>query len=376
MIRRPPIWMIPAAALALAACSAPVATPDRPAPFFFASADQNAVDRRLGLQQRLNAVAFPILRSAQPFCGERTRLSHGLSVAAENPFAGADEYAYDDQARRGSIPRLLYTVPGSPAHQAGLRGGDEILSVNGVRTKRNGSKVLFRAMREGGDAPLWLLLRRGSEKRMAKVVPVAICDTPVVLAGTQEAVSWATRSKIKVGEGMVRFVRTDAELALVVAHELSHIILDHTGAFFGRGSARLENDADYLGLYLVARAGYHPDQALGLFPRMAAAFPGVTDGMQAYPTIGRRCAALVQTIEEIAKKQTAGLDLVPDEKIWRGRRRVRTPRTSAEEEFADRLRRIRRYVGTQTGSGAKPAQPWHGTGAAWQATRRGFTACR
>lgn len=368
MSRQPPIWIILAAALALAACSAPVAAPDRPAPFFFASADQNAVSHRLGRQQRLNAVAFPILRSAQPFCGERTKLSHGLSVAQESPFANVNESAYRERARRSNRPRLLYTVPGSPAHRAGLRGGDEILSVNGVRTERKGSKVLFRAMREGGDAPLWLLVRRGSEKRLAKVVPVAICDTPVVLAGTQEVVSWSTRSKVKVGEGMVRFVRTDTELALVVAHELSHIILGHAGAFFGRGSARYENDADYLGLYLVANAGFDPDQALGLFPRMAAAFPGM-DGMQAYPTIARRCAALVQTIEEIANKRTAGLDLVPDEKIWRRRGAVRTRRTSPQEEFADRLQRIRRYVRTQPGSGTEPAQTR-------QAAKRGFTACQ
>lgn len=368
MSRQPPIWMIAAAALALAACSAPAATPDRPAPYFFASADQNAVDHRVGMQQRLNAVSFPILRSAQPFCGEKTRLSHGLSVAQENPFADVSEYAFDDPARHGNTPIILYTVPESPAHRAGLRGGDEILSVNGVRTKRKGSKVLFRAMREDGDAPLWLLVRRGSKKRMAKVVPVAICDTPVVLASTQEVVSWSTRTKIKVGEGMVRFVRTDTELALVVAHELSHIILGHTGAFFGRGSARYENDADYLGLYLVANAGFDPDQALGLFPRMAAAFPGM-DGMQAYPTIARRCAALAQTIEEIANKRTAGLDLVPDEKIWRKRARVRTRAMSPEEEFADRLNRIQRYVRTQPGPTSGPAPPR-------QARGRGFTACQ
>jgi hypothetical protein len=375
MSRRLPIWMILAATLVLAACSASRATPDRPAPFFYASGNQNVVDQRVGMQQRLNAVAFPILRSAQRYCGTRTRLSHGLSVAKDNPFADVNENAYQDRSRRGNTPRLLYTVPGSPAHRAGLRGGDEILSVNGVQTKRKGSKFLFRAMREGGDAPLWLLVRRGSEKRMAKVVPVAICDTPVVLAGTPEVVSWSTRSKVKVGEGMIRFVRTDTELALVVAHELSHIVLRHTGAFFGRGSAKLEKDADYLGLYLVAKAGYEPDQALGLFPRMAAAFPGM-DGLQAYPTIGRRCAALAQTIEEIARKQRAGLDLVPDEKIWRGRRRGDARGTSPDEDFADRLHRIRRYVRAQPEPGAGPTLPWQGTGAARQATGRGFTACR
>lgn len=371
MRRRLPTWLILAAALVLAACSAQRATPDRPAPFFFDSPDQNAIDQRLGPQQRLNAVAFPILRAAQRFCGERTRLSHGLSVAQDSPFAGANPYGEDVPARRGG-PRILYTVPGAPAERAGLRGGDEILSVNGVRLKRNGAKVLFRAMREGGDAPLWLLVRRGSEKRLAKVVPTAICDTQVVLASVQEPVSWSTRSKVKIGEGMVRFVRTDAELALVVAHELSHIILGHTGAFFGRGSAKLEEDADYLGLYLAASAGYQADQALDLFPRLAAAFPGIADGVQAYPTVGRRCAALTRTIEEIAAKQSVGAELVPDEKIWRGRR-ARFRGAAPIEAFADRLHRIRRYIGNRPAAGTAP-----GTGPVQpvQVAARGFTACR
>ena len=213
-------------------------------------------------------------------------------MARPNPIADVNEYAHAERARQGSTPRILYTVPESPAYRAGLRRGDEILSVNDVNTQRNGSKALFRAMREDGNAPLRLLVRRGSKERIVKVVPVAICDTPVVLAGTQVVVAWSTRSKVKLGEGMVSFVRTDTELALVVAHELSHIILGHTGAFLGRGSARLESDADYLGLYLVAGAGYHPNQALGLFSRMAAAHP--IDGTQPYPTYARQSCLLCQ----------------------------------------------------------------------------------
>ena len=365
MSRRLQKGMLLAAALTLAGCSAPTVGPDRPASHIYATADHKAPGKRVRMQQRLDAVAFPILRSAQPFCADSTRPSHGLSVAAEDPFAHVNEHAYGERTRRGGNPRILYTVPDSPAHRAGLRGGDEILSVNGLGTRRKGSKILFRAMRDGGYAPLRLLVRRGSEERTVKVEPVTICATPVILAGTREVVSWSTRSKVKVGEGMMRFVRSDTELALVVAHELSHIILNHTGAFFGHGSARLENDADYLGLYLVAGAGYQPDQALGLFSRMAAAFPDL-DGMQPYPTTARRCAALAQAIEEIEEMRAAGLDLVPDRKIWRGRGRQRSEHASPQEAFADRLPRIQRYV---------KMQPEPTSASAPQAARRGAAAC-
>lgn len=365
MSPRLPKWMVLVAALALAGCSAPTLGPDRPASHIYATADYKAPGARVRMQQRLAAVAFPLLRSALPLCGDSTRPSHGLSVAAEYPFADVNEYAFGERTRRGATSRILYTVPDSPAHQAGLRGGDEILSANGVNTRRKGSKILFRAMRDGGYAPLRLLVRRGSEERAVKIVPVTICATPVILASTQEVASWSTRSKIKVGEGMVRFARSDTELALVVAHELSHIILNHTGAFFGHGSPRLENDADYLGLYLIAGAGYNPHQALGLFSRMAAAFPDL-DGMQPYPTTARRCAALVQTIEEIEELRAAGLDLVPDRKIWRGRAQQRLEDASMQREFADRLPRIQPYAKTQ---------PELARASAPKVAKRGAAAC-
>ena len=66
---------------------------------------------------------------------------------------------------------------------------------------------------------------------------------------------------------------------------------------------------------------------------MAAAYPGI-DGTLHYPTFARRCAALAQAIEEIAKKRAAGLDLVPDEKIWSGPGRVRMRGKGPEEGFA------------------------------------------
>ena len=83
MSRPLPKWMVLAAALALAACSSPAAGPDRPASYIYATEDHKALSKRVRMQQQLTAVAFPILRSAQGFCGDEIRLSHGLTVARE-----------------------------------------------------------------------------------------------------------------------------------------------------------------------------------------------------------------------------------------------------------------------------------------------------
>lgn len=67
------------------------------------------------------------------------------------------------------------------------------------------------------------------------------------------------------GGFVVRLVRADTELAVVVAHELSHILLLHTGEVFGRGSARLENDADYYAeAHNLTVGGSNPPRNLNL----------------------------------------------------------------------------------------------------------------
>lgn len=304
------------AALSLGACTAafPVVAPDQPMPRRAVSAiDGAAFEYLLAEQRRLHAVALPVLRGAVEFCGDDTKLFFGLSTAIADTFNG--ETRDIAVATRGldQTVRVLYTVPGSPAELAGLRRGDSIISVAGhaLPPGEAGSRLLFGAMDDSLGGPLPLTFRRNGIRRTASVSPVAICDVPVELARTGDVFAWTNGTKVKIGEGMLQFAATDPELALVVSHELAHIILDHTGAFFGLGSARLEREADYVGLYILARAGFDLERGVRLFDRMSVAFPKL-DEAASHPPLRARLRALRDTAREITIRADAGLPLVPE----------------------------------------------------------------
>ncbi len=156
-----------------------------------------------------------------------------------------------------------------------------------------------------------LAVRRGAIQYSAIITPTPVCDIEVELARTSDVFAWTNGSKVKIGEGMMRFAETDPELALVVSHELAHIILKHTGSFFGRGSVGLEEEADYVGLYILARGGYDPGKGVYLFDRMAAAFPWLDDA-PSHPPLRARLKVLRETVREIRQRTARGQILVPE----------------------------------------------------------------
>jgi predicted Zn-dependent protease len=161
------------------------------------------------------------------------------------------------------------------------------------------------------------------------------------------------RDQVTVTAGMVRLVETEDELAAVVGHEFGHHLAGHLGrqrvrntvagtaastllgavvpfgglaaaalgqgaAQLGAGAARLayskaeEREADYLGAYLVARAGYDLDRAGNLWARLsrpdaARAGSGVSSLLATHPAEAERLAAWRRAAEEIR----ASHDLLP-----------------------------------------------------------------
>ena len=171
----------------------------------------------------------------------------------------------------------------------------------------------------------------------------------VVDNGTVNA--WTDGSHIYVASGMLDFA-SDNDLALVVAHEMAHcteghitkkktniltglalgtaaqMVLSSQGAWYGqtlgsdlakygasRHSQAFEEEADYVGMYIMARAGYSTKGVEGFWRRMAESNPiGSNSLAGTHPPTSKRYLLLAKTHHEIELKKRKGESLIPSRK--------------------------------------------------------------
>lgn len=158
-----------------------------------------------------------------------------------------------------------------------------------------------------------------------------------------DAVNAATDGRtIYVARGLVQFVGNEGELAAVMAHEIAHGLLDHrtskqqdavVGSLLGAAvsaaigadvtnlganigalsySKAYEREADYVGLYILARAGYYLGDAYTMWQRMSGISASRGTFLDSHPAFAERLGLLRATNDEIAAKMNRGLPVVPE----------------------------------------------------------------
>lgn len=144
--------------------------------------------------------------------------------------------------------------------------------------------------------------------------------------------------------GLMKYLASDNELALVVGHELAHCIMDHTKKKMGNAilggiigavftvltgvnvtdlavsvgqeafSQEFEAEADYVGCYLAARAGYDVADAAGIWRKLATFHPEAINLQGGtHPSTAKRYLAVKQAADEIREKIALGKELFPEE---------------------------------------------------------------
>lgn len=318
---------------------------------------QVALQAYLEDQKRLMQVSYPLLTKGADLCGEDIRYTTGLALANSSTLLGEPfketaetDYRLSDQVQ------AVYVVPGSAADKAGVRAGDTLLQVGQWPISGTGADAVketlsqIQSQTQSGQSVRIDVVRPASgkspisQKQSLLIAPDRACSYPVVLGGGDEVNAYADGKQVTVQRGMLRFANNDTELALVVSHEIAHNSMSHmrskmtnyalgsildiaaqvllkvpTQGLFGNAGARaysqeFEAEADYVGLYIMARAGGDIDNAPQFWRRMATLSPGAIQSshMSTHPATPERFVALEETVKEIKAKQAAGKPLVPN----------------------------------------------------------------
>jgi hypothetical protein len=296
---------------------------------------------------RVSDIAYALSEKNADLCQDDTAYSIGVILANKHSFdrdfqeTVARVYGFGDGAN------LVTVAEGSPADQAGLEIGDAIVSINGwaVPSGKKAPETTTAKIKELGeeDPTLSLVVDTDEGKQIMDVAAREVCGYQIGVLQDDRVNALADGERIAVTSGMIRFTDDDVELATVIGHEMAHNMMHHidkqkgnlvlgtlldillagvgvnTQGTFGKlatmvYSKGFEAEADYVGLYLMARAGFEIEEAPDFWRRMAIVHPGSVKSALAasHPPTPERFLALEQTVAEITAKRRAAQPLMPE----------------------------------------------------------------
>ena len=288
----------------------------------------------------LNRVAWPILAMNAGLCQENVEESYGLTLAIRETLPKHYRKVWQEMFDSKGMVFVLNVVEGSPAWNAGLRRGDTILKDN----ENNGYRTLQ--------------FRRTKRKQKVTIKPLSICNYNIEYKNEASLNAFTDGNNIYVTRGVIEFVDNNTELATVIAHELAHNIewdcKNRGGNYLPIVSATLRNkrlveiikkiikqlfvgvvtkevqdvlsdvdsesgkieeilnsetynqdcesEADYIGLYLMARADFDTVGAVNFWKRLTYEKTKIIDYAKTHPTPSERVTRILETHAEIQRK--------------------------------------------------------------------------
>lgn len=351
------------AAVLLAACATPVPTaaPDSPestaskgvvpAPTVppqtpvVTSTEEIALRQLVALQDRLDRVAGPLLINNPALCKRNARRLLGFT--AKTKYSYSTEFIPAAQKLLNLDERLRVTgvLPGSGADKVGVLRGDSLLSVNdkslsqGANAERQAAALLAPMITTRGNVKLTIL--RNNRQMVLNIPLTMACAFRVELGNTDGVNAYSDGYRVLITRGMLAYVKSDEQLAYVLAREMAHNALGHPtrlrssatiagvidnlirinpdlGMVNGTAgikpySQSIDAAADVTGLFMAARAGYDIDGASAFWEGLANQYPVETaNGYTAlHPATAYRIAAINKATTDVHAKQAMQKPLLP-----------------------------------------------------------------
>lgn len=299
---------------------------------------------------RLNTVAYRVTTANHEFCDKWVIPQIGLFAATPASLPSKyRKFSHEALGLRWVRATVISIVPDGPAAKAGMKDKDELISFNGEKVPVTATLRWISAfLEDNGERPITVVIKRDDENMTFTVTPVTGCAIPVLLETNPEPNAFTDYSKIVIQTGILRLTRTDADLATILGHELAHVTMGHyrkqrmnallgsigggaidtgfllggisTGGAFSNYleaagqnafSVGFEMEADYVGAYYAARAGYDITGAEEVWQRMSLEHPSSIRKASTHPTTPVRYLQMRKVIAEIAEKKAKDLPLMP-----------------------------------------------------------------
>jgi len=268
------------------------------------------------LRDRLARVAAPVLKANAELCPKR-RKDIGVKTHTLKTYPKALRAAAARELGATSTPTIAYVRPGSTAQEAGIQKGDVLIGKGGVSLSSNDSEFQDGLSLDENT----LSIRRGDIFKTVTVKPEFVCGYKVRLSNSTDINAYADGRNITVTSGMINFVQSDAELALIIGHEMGHNTMGHIRKIVGnlllsalntQYTRPFESEADYVGMYYLVRAGYSAENVEDFWRRLGAVNPKSVARAKTHPTFPDRYLRIAAARKEIEEKIANDEDLVPN----------------------------------------------------------------
>lgn len=230
---------------------------------------------------------------------------------------------------------IIYgVVKDSPAYKAGLKAGDLLISINSQEVTPYRYPRLIAQLPV--DRKVMVEVERGGKRVSFAFYPERVSWRIDFLVVPEDRVNAAAFSGgVAVTSGLLNFIKNEDELAIVLGHELAHLVKGHilkksgleilstiatllltreletpqardTTEILGRAfsmyfSRDFEREADYYGTIFAYKAGFDVERGIEIWERLAIELPQTlnSDFLASHPTSSERLLGLRKIVEEI-----------------------------------------------------------------------------
>ena len=254
------------------------------------------------LNQRLARVAAPLRLENAKLC-PATRRDPGFSIHKLEDYPKSVRPIAE--AFLGVKPGGIYVRavrPGTSAAKARIEPGDQILAVNEnpISSEKLMQTYNRAVLRNGFDSVLSKVRIKTTtgQEFLARIRPDTACDIPAKVVFSNDINGHTDGRDVLITSALIRSVPDDTNLALVIAHEMAHVIGGH---FNQAPTQALELEADRMALVLLARAEYDIDAAVAYWETAEHPHEGGSAAQSSHPSTRARYENFQKELVRIKK---------------------------------------------------------------------------